>query len=542
MDRFEPFAKRVLALILVLMVVASVVSVGVVAQQTATEQEPNDDRENATRLTFGPTPVEGISEASLSGFENESSPGVFGPGDRDDWYAFDVAAGQAIRAWGSGGVAQDIGGALVGPDGDVIADLSFGGDQYALGTVAEESGTYYVHMRNDTYGGPVTYGLTIQVAEKSRYEPNDDRSSAAPLTPGGRINTTMADSNDTDWYAVDAGDGATINATLRSLTYEAGGPEFAHHVSVDVFDSSGDRISEAVSLPEQYREPTNTTEPFEGTEKAAVAAESVREGTYYIRVTETDDPAVPSIGFTPYSLVVSGEEFTAPTGTPTTAPTETPNDAEALVIVGGSPENKVSYEFAYEGTVERSGESHGAPIEDRHVTVDRDVDEIGDGRIDGRLGGGGDAYLVSGEITGLELDGDADVYLNGERVDPAQFGTVADEETSTPTPTATTTPTATATATPTPAATATPTPTPTPTTTATPTPTATATPITTLTPTAAATAATANERTTNTSGEGRILGGTDTATETSSSSGPGFGVTVAVGALLAAVLVAARRR
>ena len=49
---------------------------------------------------------------------------------------------------------------------------------------------------------------------------------------------------------------------------------------------------------------------------------------------------------------------------------------KALVVVGGSAEDKVTYAFTYDGTVERSGESHGAPINDDGVTVDPDVDTI----------------------------------------------------------------------------------------------------------------------------------------------------------------------
>lgn len=511
-----------------LIAVGGVPATAIAQDERTNGTEPNDERANAVRLTgFSATPVEGISEASVNGFKSETSPARFGPGDEEDWYAFDVEAGQAIRAWGYGGVTNDIDGTLVGPEGEELTNLTLGGDNSPNGVVAEESGTHYIHMVNDSLGTGGEYAFVVQVAEESQLEPNDERDSATPLTPDEQVSTTLSDDTEADWYEIRAGDGATINATLQTLSYEAGGPAFDTHISVDIFDADGTRIGEAVDLPQSLREGTNTTKLFDGVGAAATVAESVAEGTYYVRVTGVETN--PAYGFSPYSLTVSGDGLGEFGEESTNA--ETPKASDSLVIVGGSPEDKVTYRVGYEGSVERSGESHGAPIEDRHVTVDPDVDDIGDSHIDGRLGGGGDAYLVSGEITGLELDGDAEVYLNGERVDPARFGSVADEETATPTATATPTPTPTATATSTPA------PTPTATATATVTPTLTET----ATPTTTATSATTDERATNTSGDGRILGGTETATETSSSSGPGFGVAVAVVALLAAVLVAARR-
>ena len=253
--------------------------------------------------------------------------------------------------------------------------------------------------------------------------------------------------------------------------------------------------------------------------EAAVSHVAEQSGTYYVRIVPTDPDAI--AGFVGYSLSAD-----------TSGGVETPNDTSTLVIIGGSPENKVPYEFTYEGDIERSGESHGAPIAGRHVTVDPDVDEIAGSRVNGRLGRGGDAYLIAGEITGFNLDGDADVYLNGQEVDPGSFGNLPQEETTTATPTATQTPAPTATETPTPTETSSPTQTANMPSTATPLPVTSAT----ETITEGRDNLTAVSGTEN---DGEILGGTDTETN---SSGPGFSLAAALIALLVAVSLLHRYR
>ena len=330
------------------------------------------------------------------------------------------------------------------------------------------------------------------------------------------------------------GENVTASAELTNT-----GGEVSQNIRTELYSPDGDRVGEVGANVGMESGPSNRTYgPEIGYKPIAsqhhVASES---GTYYVRVSPAESGSV--AGFVGYQLSV---------GTAGGSDDESSNDARSLVIIGGSPENKVSYEVGFEGSAERSGESHGAPIEDRHVTVDRDVDEIGDGRIDGRLGGGGDAYLVDGEITGLELNGDAEIYLNGEKVDPASLGSVSDQATSSPAPTATSTPTAT----PSPTPTATPTSTPSPTTTtATPTDGSSTAPLTTgtqtvtrtVTPTAAEpTTGTGTDATTPTDRDGRIVGGATTEGETTSSSGPGFGLVSGLVVIVAVAVFAVRRR
>ncbi|WP_049997814.1 PPC domain-containing protein [Halococcus sediminicola] len=516
--------------------------------------EPNDDRKQATSLESDTTVPGTISNTTNTRDE--------------DWFAVDADAGENIFATvglddtgaefgqnvrvgiydSSGNRVGEFGSSSTTIDGidvrgnttEQFSSSAGAGDRYAV----TEPGTYYVRVSSDgtRLTGFTGYNLTVNVGEgrlgrapiPSENELQQAAEELAPNAQQGREpNGEVADAtriarptvrsvatlNDTDYFTLDVEEGERISLEATLADGESYGA-----LSVDLRTPDGDTIISGSTV-----DPGTSATIFDGTAE--------QSGNYLVTVR-------PTRGVGPYGL--ARPNAYALNVEP--IPERTPNDASSLVIVGGSPENKVTYRVAYEGSIERSGESHGAPIEDRHVTVDRDVDEIGDGRIDGRLGGGGDAYLVDGEITGLELDGDAEIYLNGEKVDPASLGSVSDQATSSPAPTATSTPTAT----PSPTPTATPTSTPSPTTTtATPTdgsstaplPTGTQTVTRTVTPTAAEpTTGTGTDATTPTDRDGRIVGGATTEGETTSSSGPGFGLVSGLVVIVAVAVFAVRRR
>ncbi|EMA43127.1 pre-peptidase C-terminal domain-containing protein [Halococcus saccharolyticus] len=521
MDR-ATISGRLVILAVAFVIVSSVLAPTAVAQSGAQEErEPNDTRESAT-------PIE--QRTAIEGVVNDSDV---------DFFSFEASEGAIIRI--TDGFAAVSGGAdatLVAPNGDVLGSDILGSSTAGtaeIGARAQTTGTYVVRLEADDTGS--RYSFSVATTGRDRFEPNNDRGSTTRIDPNGAVEGTIVNGTnlpaDEDWFAVEASAGENLTAAVEKgdggLNF--GSPETGQNLRIDVFDPDGERLG------------SNETVAEGGTvrDTASQRISADEEGTYYVRISSTDGFGGVT-GFVEYTLSITGD------GTAERPETGT----NALVIAGGRPENKVSYEVGFEGSAERSGESHGAPIEDRHVTVDEDVDEIENGRIDGRLGGGGDAYLVNGEITGLELDGDARVFLDGEEVDPASFGSVSDRATSSPTPTSTTTSTPTATPSSTPTATPTPTPLPT-TTTATATPTdgssttslatGTQTVTQTTTPTAAEpTTSTGTDATTPTDGDGRIVGGATTEDETTSSSGPGFGLVSGLVAIVAAAGFAVRRR
>ncbi|WP_327051239.1 hypothetical protein [Halomicrococcus gelatinilyticus] len=94
-----------------------------------------------------------------------------------------------------------------------------------------------------------------------------------------------------------------------------------------------------------------------------------------------------------------------------------------LLVAGeGGPGTTADYEFAVSGSVRKSDDAGDAPVAGRRVSVDAH-DRITDSRVTGTVYGGADAYRYSGEITEFGLDGPAQVFLDGERVRPADLGT-----------------------------------------------------------------------------------------------------------------------
>lgn len=454
--------KTGLAVLTVVVLAVSAVSMGmVVAQQDVQqENETNDKRENAVNLTLEPTSVEGISTVTISGFNSSDSNNIarFGPGDHDDWYSFKVEAGQAIRAWGHGGMTANLNAVLVGPNGEVLSNIGLGAENYPFGVVAEETGTYYIHIHNETEtGGPVSYSLTIQTAEPGQYEPNDNRNGAEPIKPGNRLTPILANSSEDDWYAVHVGEGGVINATLRTLTYEAGGPMVSNGLSVTIFTPNGTQIGEVADLGHRYAD-INTTYSYIGEDTVVIVAKPDEAGIYYVRVTGTSVVSA-SIGFSPYSLTISGEKLSTPTTTtppqqPATTthepvgistPTKTASALPNTLSIRSTGDDRVYYNVTVS---EQINPGAGADL-----TGAEHPDDVSNTMASGSTAQGGiDNFTFSGEITVLKLaGGPAKVYINGEQVDPAAYQTATPTSTPTPTPTPTLTPTTTSTPTPTPA-------------------------------------------------------------------------------------------
>ena len=72
-----------------------------------------------------------------------------------------------------------------------------------------------------------------------------------------------------------------------------------------------------------------------------------------------------------------------------------------------------SYQFSVSGDIEKST-ANGGSI--------NSGDDISGSTASGSVGGGNDSYVFSGDVESFSLDGDADVLLNGEQVDPNSLG------------------------------------------------------------------------------------------------------------------------
>ncbi|QWC20205.1 right-handed parallel beta-helix repeat-containing protein [Halorubrum sp. 2020YC2] len=85
-----------------------------------------------------------------------------------------------------------------------------------------------------------------------------------------------------------------------------------------------------------------------------------------------------------------------------------PDGSQELVIDGGHTADRISYTFAVDGSVAPGPRANAS-------------DTIDGTTVSGHVEGGVDSFWVSGEFTDFEVDGDAEVRLAGEAVDPADL-------------------------------------------------------------------------------------------------------------------------
>lgn len=90
------------------------------------------------------------------------------------------------------------------------------------------------------------------------------------------------------------------------------------------------------------------------------------------------------------------------------------DDLEHVILFEGSDEGVTRYEFAANGEVEAAN-YEGATIDDE--------DGVEDGAVQGVVANWRDAFRFAGEIEQLTVDGPATVSIDGEEVDPTDFGT-----------------------------------------------------------------------------------------------------------------------
>lgn len=186
--------------------------------------EPNDTRESALEIAPG-----------------ESVDGVV-IGDEEDWFAFEVTAGEGIElelTVRDVALNRDVEMALFDPEGLEIGALptdnpnrgAYRTDYEFLASVglppstdpsvvgadvAEETGTHYVRVSEvgpDTLNGEVrgfsAYTLAVETVALDRFDPNERREAATRIEPGETIEAVLA-GYDRDWYAFDAEEGEEI--------------------------------------------------------------------------------------------------------------------------------------------------------------------------------------------------------------------------------------------------------------------------------------------------------------------------------------------
>ncbi len=94
-----------------------------------------------------------------------------------------------------------------------------------------------------------------------------------------------------------------------------------------------------------------------------------------------------------------------------------------LVVAGGSADAPARYEFSTRATIRKTDDVDGAPVSRATVDDSDEVSSDGSGATaSGGVAGGADAYYLRGELTSFRLDGDAAVYVAGDRVQASELG------------------------------------------------------------------------------------------------------------------------
>lgn len=189
-----------LAVVVTVVVVVSLGSAVPVAMAQQAEEEPNDNRDNATVIEPGEEVTGDLTE------------------DDEDWYALQVEAGETVNLTvdGTNAVDGSFNSQIWDPQNNLIrSDVSNGFD--TLGTTMPTGGTAYVRIKESN--ALVDYSFTVDTERTDWFEPNEDRANASRLYENPLASrTARAGIGDSDWFAFGVAEGDEISATGWSLS------------------------------------------------------------------------------------------------------------------------------------------------------------------------------------------------------------------------------------------------------------------------------------------------------------------------------------
>ncbi|SFG90855.1 hypothetical protein SAMN04488063_3247 [Halopelagius inordinatus] len=364
--------------------------------------------------------------------------------DIDGVYALEAEEGDAVGMVAGGGMRQAI---LYDENAQPIRTITAGPDTVLQGTTAEYSGEYYLAITSD----PDTYAeLSGYTRSQESSEPNDGQSEAAEIPSDTTTTAILTQSDDSDWYAVEAGEGSldvSAKLSVHALHQE--------DIQLQIYTEDGRQIGEI----EPFEGGTTTNETYAsgggGIFEAEQSAEITDAGTYYIRVSRPSVDREYTVGFTEYKLTVDGTEVTdsaadAPTETETSVsespsasqdsadasdPESTPT-ATATPTQTSSPSDSPTATDADTDTPTPESEStdDGADADTSSSESDSSADDADSDTSDSRSDSTGDADADTSSDS--DSTGDADSGASNSQSDSSDD---ADAETPTPelTPTAT---------------------------------------------------------------------------------------------------------
>ncbi|UPM43511.1 pre-peptidase C-terminal domain-containing protein [Halocatena salina] len=323
----------------------------------ADEGDNDDSRETATEMA-----------------PNSTETGALESNDTD-WYAFDVEAGE--RIWvhldlGENDTTLDQNTSarldIFGPSGENVNDYPHDGMgpayrptagapmQAAGGTIAEQSGTYYVRAK----GTNITdYDLTVETQRLDEHDPNERPATATSIESGETVSAVMS-GPDLDTYAIDLEKGETINVTANHSDSVLVNAQLLHP---NASDESPDRFVNDHVVEWDYSDSFTHTANTSGTYFVWISPEEEGIGSF-------DEEA-------PYdlSVSVSEDDSTDENDSETDdGPTETPEDDDSTESTPDETEQSDSDDSADEGdSTDDSTES--TPDETDQSDSDESVDD-----------------------------------------------------------------------------------------------------------------------------------------------------------------------
>ena len=294
--------RKHMAVVMAGLLVLSATSVVVVAQQGGVqeqdENEPNNNRSEATMIEFGVT-VDGRINFSFGGLE-------------EDWYQIDVSEGQkVVLNQQAAGAAAGVGVIVHDPDGNTVTEGTWAPPAAfsAINFTAEETGTYYIELEGEA---PGEYQLAVTAeGEPGTGTPTETTTEETTTEATTTEETTTEATSPTASVVFDnqTTDGTTV--VVESVTMSEGGFVAVHNTSgpvigvseylsagthedvvITLFDVLGQDFAEDMSLEENQ---TLIAMPHLGTngneEYEFVSSGGSEDGPYTANGSAVVDPA-----------------------------------------------------------------------------------------------------------------------------------------------------------------------------------------------------------------------------------------------------------
>lgn len=410
------------AAVVLLALLAATTGMATAASVAATTDAPAASQDDGDGGTPGDAPDDRTDAQSLA--TEETVNGTLADGDDVDWYAVDVAAGEAVvatLALTNATENQSVRLDLYDESGQLATETEedkMSGPRWVAGEspgsqvrpvahapdVAEYDGTYYVRVAesrwNETAENESTpYNLTVETDALDQHDPNENGSMATPLELGETFEGVVAPF-DHDVYAVSLEEGRNYTVTFNYTSDPYRGYVKQLRFAADPATITDDDEREGEIITEFTRNRTATfTAPESGTHyirlgQSGITATLLERNDYRLTVVATDSESGSEDGETPPQ---DGDE--SGDGTDDDGSTDDGSDGDADEPMPTPTDEPAGEEPADDGpddtataetTPERAGETDGPGDRDPTASPPEDDEQLSPSDTDTADGNVGD--------------------------------------------------------------------------------------------------------------------------------------------------------